>query len=631
MASRTVGPVADLERHLPNDWWGTLFNALYLKTDGDVVENDLNTKEEVDLLIAATGIGPTDRVLDLCCGQGRHCLELARRGFRHVTGVDRSRYLVRLARQRAKKLGLEVAFREGEARKFRMPDNSVDCLAIMGNSFGYFDRSEDDETVLARVRNVLVSHGTLALDLADGEWLRSHFEPRSWEWIDQSQLVCRERSLSHDGSRLISREVVIDAEKGVIADQFYAERLYDRATVEGLLERCGFLNVRFHDTVEAHSDRDQDLGMMAHRMFLTAEAPRKVAPVTKGAAEALDVAVLLGDPRLASADKLTGRFGPEDLATVEKLKTALSELPQYKFRYLDNHLTVLKELRRNPPALILNLCDEGFNNEAVKELHLPAYLEMLDIPYTGAAPACLALCYNKNWIGSIASGLDIPVPLETYVDTDDLSATIPSIFPALIKPSYGDSSVGITEQSVVRSPSEAVAYLGEMRKKLGARPMLIQEYLDGSEYTVCLIGNPGQGLTALPILEVDYSALPDDLPPILSYASKWQPDSPYWNDIRYRETEADEAVQRRMIDYSMRLFERTGCRDYARFDFRANRAGEPKLLEVNPNPGWCWDGKVNLMAGMAGKRYSELLNMILEAAQERVHARLGAETIRQAV
>jgi len=80
-AGGTIGPVSDLERHLPNDWWSTLFNSIYLKTDGDVVENDENTHREVGVLIRAAGLEPNDRILDLCCGQGRHCLELARRGF----------------------------------------------------------------------------------------------------------------------------------------------------------------------------------------------------------------------------------------------------------------------------------------------------------------------------------------------------------------------------------------------------------------------------------------------------------------------------------------------------------------------------------------------------------------------
>src|SRR5690348_12399744 len=77
--ARTLGPVSDLERHLPTEWWRTLFNSLYLETDGDVVENDRNTEQEIDLLVKSAGLEPNDRILDLCCGQGRHVLELNRK------------------------------------------------------------------------------------------------------------------------------------------------------------------------------------------------------------------------------------------------------------------------------------------------------------------------------------------------------------------------------------------------------------------------------------------------------------------------------------------------------------------------------------------------------------------------
>jgi D-alanine-D-alanine ligase len=146
----------------------------------------------------------------------------------------------------------------------------------------------------------------------------------------------------------------------------------------------------------------------------------------------------------------------------------------------------------------------------------------------------------------------------------------------------------------------------------------VQEYLAGAEYSVGLIGNPGVGLVALPVLEVDYSKLDKSLPPILSYESKWEPDSSYWNQIGYREAAIDDGLRRRLTDYSATLFERLECRDYARFDFRCDAAGKPKLLEVNPNPGWCWDGKLNLMAGFGGMDYAGLLNAIIEAAQARI-------------
>ena len=620
---RTLGPVSDLERHLPSDWWRTLFNSLYLETDGDVVENDRNTEQEIDLLVKSAGLEPNDRILDICCGQGRHVLALAQRGFKQVVGIDRSRYLVRLARKRARQRGLAASFHEGDARKFRVPESSFHCVSVLGNSFGYFDREEDDIAVLEAVKRALASGGTLVMDLTDGDWMRGHFEPRSWEWIDQNHFVCRERSLA--GERLISREVVVHAERGVIADQFYAERLYSRERIEALLASVGFSNLRFHAFGSVESVRNQDLGMMAQRMFLTCEAPRKIERVRRQAIFP-EVTVLLGDPRLPDPVKRNGRFNSEDLDTVSRLKSALAEIPGYRYRFLDNHASFLADLRAERPSFVLNLCDEGYDNDAFMELHVPAMLEMLDIPYSGAGPACLGLCYDKALVRAVATSLDVPVPAETYFSSDDQAATVPSVFPALIKPNYGDSSIGITQEAVVYSWEQAINRLTRLREELPGRPILIQEFLTGAEYSVAIIGNPGLASRALPVLEVDYSGLDRDLPQLLPYESKWVPTSPYWVQIAYREAQIDEDIRRRLVDYSNVLFERLGCRDYARFDFRADAEGQVKLLEVNPNPGWSWDAKLNMMATFAGLRYSDLLKLILEAAQERVagqRARLG--------
>jgi len=256
---RTLGPISDLERHLPTDWWRTLFNAIYLKTDGDVVENEANTRADVDSLVHVCGLKEGDAVLDLCCGQGRHSLELARRGFRGVTGLDRSRYLVRLARKRSERLKLGVSFREGDARKFRFRDKQFDCVALFGNSFGYFEREEDDLAVLQAAFRVMKSGARIFLDVVDGDWMRLNFTARSWEWIDQNHFVCRERALAEDNVRLISREVITHAERGVIVDQFYAERLYRFEDLKALLLKAGFENVSQHEAVSTASDRNQDL------------------------------------------------------------------------------------------------------------------------------------------------------------------------------------------------------------------------------------------------------------------------------------------------------------------------------------------------------------------------------------
>ena len=186
--ARSLGPVADLEKHLPADWWRSIFNSVYLKTDADVVENSKATEIEIGHFLEIAKLKPSDSILDLCCGQGRHSLELAKRGFHFVSGIDRSKYLIRLAKSRAQKSELTIKFSEGDARKIRLPDQAFNCVMIMGNSFGYFEKEHEDLLVLEEVNRLLLEGGLLYLDVTDGTWMKEHFEKRSWEWIAQGSL-----------------------------------------------------------------------------------------------------------------------------------------------------------------------------------------------------------------------------------------------------------------------------------------------------------------------------------------------------------------------------------------------------------------------------------------------------------
>jgi hypothetical protein len=132
--------------------------------------------------------------------------------------------------------------------------------------------------------------------------------------------------------------------------------------------------VRFHSVAAPDSSRNQDLGMVEHRLFLTAEAPRLRETRPRRSAPFPEITVLLGDPLLPDPVKREGRFTAEDAETVARLKAALAELPGYRFRYLDNHATLCAELRRARPDFVLNFCDEGFNNDAFLEMHVPALL-----------------------------------------------------------------------------------------------------------------------------------------------------------------------------------------------------------------------------------------------------------------
>lgn len=616
----SIGPVDDLESYVKADWWREIFNANYLRTDGDVVEDNAITVREVDFLESITGITRSQTILDLCCGQGRHCLELAKRGFANVYGLDRSHYLISRARKNAKKEGFFITFKEGDARKLPFQVDKFDLVSIMGNSFGYFESLQDDQKILSGIKTVLKPDGALLIDLTDGTYMRENYQPRSWEWIDKDYFVCRERSLSKDRNRLISREVITHVKKGVVADQFYAERLYEKDTIFKLLEKSGFSDIKFHMSVQTDSKRNQDLGMMERRIIVSAVARKDWTPVKKRNVRK-SIAVLLGDPKLKDTVKPDGVFDEDDFYTVERLKKALASMTDYSFTYYDDHKKYLTDLAfaRKKIDFVFNLCDEGYANEATKELHVPALLEMLKIPYTGGTPQCLSFCYDKSLVRGIAKEMDIPVPNAFLINPENVSfIDFPIEFPVLVKPNFGDSSIGITQKSVCYKVEELEDALLSVRDKMGFdRSVLVEQYLTGKDISVGIIGNPPESYYVLPIIEEDYSQLPENLPKICGYEAKWDPSSPYWK-VKSIPANLSEEVKEFLILSCINLFKRLECRDYARFDWRLDSNDTPRLLEVNPNPGWCWDGHLAKMAAIDGKDYADMLKEILHASEHRI-------------
>ncbi|MGD8448397.1 MAG: methyltransferase domain-containing protein [Desulfobacterales bacterium] len=616
-----LGPVDSLEDYVQPDWWRNIFNSLYLKTDADVVE-DLNiTRKEVDLFTNILNLSTDDTILDLCCGQGRHVLELARRKYK-VEGLDRSRYLIQKAKASAKKENLNLKFKEGDARKLPFSPDSFEVVTMIGNSFGYFESVRDDLRILKEIFRVLKPWGQVLLDVTNGEYLREKFQARSWEWIDKKLFVCRERSLSADRQRLISREVVTDVTKGVIADQFYAERLYTKDDLFTLLGQAGFSDVVVHGEIATDSVRNQDLGMMEKRIVVTGKVKKEWTPVKKRLRKTTKkkIVVLFGDPNKPDPLKPCAIFDDDDLYTIDQLKSALHSLQEYDFTYLSNHNTIISDLNKVSGRidLVFNLCDEGYNNDPRKELHIPALLEMLDLPYTGSSSQCLAFCYDKSLVRGIAKEMDIPVPEAFFIEPDDTSFNLPFCFPVIVKPNFGDSSFGITQHSVANNHEQLINAISMIRERLGyEKPILVEELLTGKDLSVGIIGNPLTSYTVFPITEEDYSDVPAGLPRICGYEAKWLPDSPYYQ-IKSIPTNLEETTEKFIVECCMKLFERLECRDYSRFDWRLDAKGQPKLLEVNPNPGWCWDGHLAKMAKFGGMSYAEMLQAILQAAEQRL-------------
>ncbi|MDA0662034.1 MAG: D-alanine--D-alanine ligase [Proteobacteria bacterium] len=330
------------------------------------------------------------------------------------------------------------------------------------------------------------------------------------------------------------------------------------------------------------------------------------------------LAVITGDHKASDPTKLGAAYGPEDLAAHAPMVAALESLNRFSVTVYNDHARLFERLAADRPDLAVNFCDTGIDNRPTRELNVPAGLELLDIPYTGATPQAIVLCFDKQIVRLVAEAIGIEVPREAWMPAAKGFEALPDFYPALLKPNAADGSVGITKDAVVRNDEEARRYLAFLRDTLPGRDVLWQEYLPGPEYGVGLIGNPAGQMTALPPLEVDFSRPPAGLNPILSFESKADPDSPYWTKIAFRRAAIDDATATRLTGWAGALFARLGLQDYGRFDFRCAADGRPKLMEVNPNPAWANDGKLAFMASFAGIAYPRMLEMIVDAAIARL-------------
>ena len=196
------------------------------------------TQEQVDHFISLLKIKSGASVLDLCCGPGRHSLELARRGFM-VTGVDRTKAYLVQARRQAKKEGLKIEFVNKDMRRF-CRQNSFDVCINLFTSFGYFRNPNDDKKIVKNVYRSLKKNGILLMELMGREVLARIFKPRDWYPLDD-MIVLEERKVCKNWTWIENRWMMI--KNGKMKEFRISHRLYSAAELSSLLKEAGFKKV----------------------------------------------------------------------------------------------------------------------------------------------------------------------------------------------------------------------------------------------------------------------------------------------------------------------------------------------------------------------------------------------------
>jgi SAM-dependent methyltransferase len=240
------------------DLWHTWGPLLFSK------QRMVNAVVEVNLMLTLlTNIQPKAHILDLCCGVGRHSLELARRGFK-VTGVDRTAEYLKQAREQAAKEGLEVELILEDIRDFCRPD-AYDAVINLFTSFGYFEDQAEDRKVIDHIYRSLKTDGGLLMDMSSKEVLAREFRERDWREED-GVFWLEERHILNNWSRIQNRWIMFRDNRKY--ENIFDLRLYSAAELTALLQAGGFTGIKAYGGLDGspYDSRAKRLVVVGHKL-----------------------------------------------------------------------------------------------------------------------------------------------------------------------------------------------------------------------------------------------------------------------------------------------------------------------------------------------------------------------------
>jgi D-alanine-D-alanine ligase len=290
-----------------------------------------------------------------------------------------------------------------------------------------------------------------------------------------------------------------------------------------------------------------------------------------------------------------------------------------------------QKLSRYKIDIAFNFCEGHFG--VSREAQVPAILDMLRIPYTGAGVLTLALALDKPMAKRVMMFHGLPTPGFQSFITGEEKLDSKLKFPLFVKPSREGSGIGITAKSVCRNARELREQVQFIIKSYH-QPAIVEEFIEGREFTIGMLGNMpwtigkpsenGHGksfqipstLQVFPPLEIDLSPVPQEEGGLYTSVVKGK----LYEVPKYLcPAPISKSLRTKMERYSAGAFVALECCDFARVDFRVDKeTGQPYILEINPLAG-LQEGISDMVMGAeaVGINYVALINGILDAARQR--------------
>ena len=300
----------------------------------------------------------------------------------------------------------------------------------------------------------------------------------------------------------------------------------------------------------------------------------------------------------------------------EEIFEALAKLGHEPSYYvLDGRPQTLVGLAKCGADLIFNLT-ESYAGDDTKEMHVTAFLDLLDIPYTGAGPHANILAQDKSIAKKMFAFYGIQSPWFATAYRGHIDHAHDIAFPLIVKPTSEDGSIGIDAAAVVNSVKELMERVSYIQAEFDS-PALIEEYIEGREIYASILGNY-ENARALPLVELDLSKLPKGVPKIASQDVKFERDTEAYKLTKSVIAEdLDEETVTKLTETAVKAYRAVKLRDYGRIDMRVSNKGEVYVIEANPNP-WLSSGQEFAMAARkSGLSYTQMIEEIVDLAMAR--------------
>jgi D-alanine-D-alanine ligase len=288
------------------------------------------------------------------------------------------------------------------------------------------------------------------------------------------------------------------------------------------------------------------------------------------------------------------------------------------------HAATLHELDGTPKSLLAVArleCDlvfnltESFADDDTADFKIAGFLELVGKHYTGSGTHGLMLAQDKAIAKKIFQfhGIHTPVFAKSFRGRLDFSHDLQ--FPVIVKPAREDGSIGIEFSAVVSSIRELMERMDWLHAHFDS-PVLIEEYIEGRELYVGVLGNDKP--EALPVVELDLSKLPDGTPRIAAAEVKWGKGTKAYRDTKSAiATDLSDETVAALQQTAVAAYQALELRDYGRVDMRLQADGKIHVIEVNPNPWLSSKAEFAMAARRAGRTYSQLVQEIVDLAMAR--------------